>query len=123
MTRNRTYALLVYMLDHQWCTWFAKVIAFGETLVGIGLILGALVGIAAFFGTVLNFNFQLAGSASTNPVLFGLGVLLVLAWKVAGWRGLGRRLLPLLGTPWASGKQFNAKTVISATATTAAETL
>jgi thiosulfate dehydrogenase [quinone] large subunit len=97
---------LQYMLDHEWYTWFAKIIAIGETLVGLGLIVGALVGIAAFFGTVLNFNFQLAGSASTNPVLFGLGVLLVLAWKVAGWWGLDRLLLPLLGTPWAPGKEF-----------------
>jgi len=97
---------LQYMLDHQWYTWFAKVIAIGEALVGLGLIVGALVGIAAFFGTVLNFNFQLAGSASTNPVLFGLGVLLVLAWKVAGWWGLDRVLLPRLGTPWAPGRRF-----------------
>lgn len=99
---------LQYMLNHEWYTWFGKVIAIGETLVGIGLIVGALVGIAAFFGTVLNFNFQLAGTASTNPVLFGLGVLLVLAWKTAGWWGLDRLLLPILGTPWAPGKQFTA---------------
>jgi thiosulfate dehydrogenase [quinone] large subunit len=98
--------LIQYMLDHQWYTWFGKVIAIGETLVGLGLIVGALVGIAAFFGTVLNFNFQLAGSASTNPVLFGLGVLLVLAWKIAGWWGLDRVLLPRLGTPWAPGRRF-----------------
>ena len=45
----------------------------------------------------------IAGSASTNPVLFGLGVFLVLAWKVAGWWGLDRYLLPLLGTPWTRG--------------------
>jgi thiosulfate dehydrogenase [quinone] large subunit len=97
---------LQYMLDHEWYTWFAKIIAVGEFLVGIGLIVGALVGIAAFFGTVLNFNFQLAGSASTNPVLFGLGVLLVMAWKTAGWIGIDRVLLPRLGTPWAPGRKF-----------------
>ena len=45
----------------------------------------------------------LAGSASTNPVLFGLGVFLVLGWKVAGFWGLDRYLLPLLGTPWKPG--------------------
>jgi thiosulfate dehydrogenase (quinone) large subunit len=95
---------LNYMLRHEWYTWFAKVIAIGETLVGLGLLIGALVGIAAFFGTLMNFNFQLAGSASTNPVLFGLGVFLVLAWKVAGWWGLDRWLLPLLGTPWTPGR-------------------
>jgi thiosulfate dehydrogenase [quinone] large subunit len=91
---------LRYMLNNEWYTWFAKVIAIGETLVGIGLIVGALVGIAAFFGTMMNFNFLLAGSASSNPVLFGLGVFLVLGWKVAGWIGLDSYLIPRLGTPW-----------------------
>ena len=38
------------MLDQQWYTWFAKLIAIGEALVGSGLIVGALVGLAAFFG-------------------------------------------------------------------------
>jgi thiosulfate dehydrogenase [quinone] large subunit len=91
---------LNYMLKHEWYTWFAKLIAVGETLVGLGIIFGALVGIAAFFGTLMNFNFELAGSASSNPVMFGLGVFLVLGWKVAGWWGLDRWLLPRLGTPW-----------------------
>jgi thiosulfate dehydrogenase (quinone) large subunit len=42
----------------------------------------------------------MAGAASTNAVLFTLAVLLMLAWKVAGWYGLDRFLLPLIGTPW-----------------------
>jgi thiosulfate dehydrogenase [quinone] large subunit len=91
---------LQYMLDNGWYTWFAKLIAWGEVLVGLGLLVGALVGIAAFFGTVMNFSFMLAGSASSNPVLFGLAVFLVLAWKVAGYWGLDRWLLSMLGTPW-----------------------
>jgi thiosulfate dehydrogenase [quinone] large subunit len=95
------------MLEHEWYTWFAKIVAVGEVLVGLGLIVGALVGIAAFFGTVLNFNFLLAGTASTNPVLFGLGVLIVLGWKVAGHIGLDRYLLPMLGTPWKPGRLTN----------------
>jgi thiosulfate dehydrogenase [quinone] large subunit len=99
-----TYAwfrdFLDYLLRHESYTWFAKVVAVGELLIGLGLIVGALVGVAAFFGTLMNFNFQLAGSASTNPVLFGLGVFLVLAWKVAGFWGLDRVLLPQLKTPW-----------------------
>ena len=94
---------LQYMLDHGWYTWFAKLVAWGEVLIGLGLLVGALVGIAAFFGTVMNFSFMLAGSASTNPVLFGLAVFLVLAWKVAGYWGLDRWLLPALGTPWQRG--------------------
>ncbi len=54
--------------------------------------------------------FQLAGTASTNPVLFGLGVFLVLAWKVAGWWGFDRWLLTRLGTPWTRGRVFAART-------------
>jgi thiosulfate dehydrogenase [quinone] large subunit len=91
---------LQYMLDNAWYDWFAKLIAWGEVLVGLGLLAGALVGIAAFFGTVMNFSFLLAGSTSSNPVLFGLAVFLVLAWKVAGYWGVDRWLLPALGTPW-----------------------
>jgi thiosulfate dehydrogenase [quinone] large subunit len=91
---------LQYMLDNGWYTWFAKLVAVGEVLVGLGLIVGALVGIAAFFGTLMNFSFMLAGTTSSNPVLFGLGVFLVLAWKVAGYWGLDRWLLAALGTPW-----------------------
>ena len=103
-----TYAwyrdFIQYMLDNEWYSWMAKVIAIGEFLVGIALIVGALVGIAAFFGTFMNFNFQLAGTASSNPVLFGLGVFLILAWKTAGYLGVDRYLLPYLGAPWQPGK-------------------
>jgi thiosulfate dehydrogenase [quinone] large subunit len=102
---------LQYMIDNGWYTWFAKLIAFGEVLVGLGLLVGALVGIAAFFGTVMNFSFMLAGSASSNPVLFGLAVFLVLAWKVAGYWGLDRWLLPALGTPWQRGALANGPSI------------
>ncbi len=94
---------LQYMLDNEWYTWFADLIMWGELLVGLALIVGALVGISAFLGTFMNFNFMLAGSASSNPVLFGISVFLVLAWKTAGFWGLDRYLLPLLGTPWETG--------------------
>ena len=79
--------ILQYMLDQQWHTWFAKVVVLGEILVGLGLLLGGLAGIAAFFGIFMNFNYGLAGSASTNPVLMALGLLLVLAWRTAGTGG------------------------------------
>jgi thiosulfate dehydrogenase [quinone] large subunit len=81
-------------------TWFAWLVSFGELAVGLGLILGALVGVAAFFGAMMNMSFLLAGSGSSNPVLFTMAIGLILAWKVAGYYGLDRYLLPLLGTPW-----------------------
>ena len=68
--------------------------------VGIGLVLGALTGVAAFFGCLMNMSFLLAGSASTNPIMFTLAIGLILGWKVAGYYGLDRYLLPFLGTPW-----------------------
>ena len=84
-------------------TWFSWVIMLGEIAVGIGLIFGILTGIAAFFGALMNMSFLLAGSASTNPVLFTLAIGVMLAWKVAGYYGVDRYLLPMLGTPWRPG--------------------
>jgi len=72
----------------------------GECAVGLGLILGLFTGIAAFFGTVMNASYLLAGTVSINPILFAFGSLLVLAWKTAGWWGLDRWVLPRVGTPW-----------------------
>ncbi len=97
---------LQYLLDLQAYTWFAKLVVYGELLVGIALILGAFVGIAAFFGALMNWNFLMAGTASTNPVLFTVAIVLILAWKVAGYYGLDRDLLPALGTPWKPGILF-----------------
>jgi thiosulfate dehydrogenase (quinone) large subunit len=48
----------------------------------------------------MNMSFLMAGTVSTNPVLFFGGILLILAWKNAGYLGLDRVLLPALGTPW-----------------------
>jgi thiosulfate dehydrogenase [quinone] large subunit len=96
-------SFLQYLLDHQAYTWFGKLIAYGETLIGIALIVGFFTGIAAFFGATMNFTFMLAGSASTNPLLFAAAVGLVLAWKVAGYYGADAVLLRTLGTPWQRG--------------------
>lgn len=95
-----------FMLDAEAYTWFAKVVAYSETLIGIALILGLFTGIAAFFGGFMNWNFMMAGSASTNPMLFTISVGLILAWKIAGHIGADYFLLPLLGTPW-EGKELD----------------
>jgi thiosulfate dehydrogenase [quinone] large subunit len=100
-------SFIQFMVDSQSYTWFAKVVAYGELAVGIALIVGAFVGIAAFFGAFMNWNFMMAGSASTNPLLFVAAIALVLAWKVAGYYGLDRVLLPMLGTPWKIGYLLN----------------
>jgi thiosulfate dehydrogenase [quinone] large subunit len=100
------YNFLDYMNTHGWYTWVAKLIAIGEFAVGVALILGVLVGIAALFGGAMNFSYMLTGIAGVNPLMFLLTVLLIAAWKVAGWFGVDRYLLPLLGTPWQPGSAF-----------------
>ena len=91
-------------------TFFSYLITYGEILVGIALILGIFTGIAAFSGAFMNLNFLFAGTTSTNPLLALLGLLLILAWRNAGWLGLDRWVLPKLGTPWHKGELFTQKT-------------
>jgi thiosulfate dehydrogenase (quinone) large subunit len=91
-------------LDAQAYTWFAKVVAVSELLIGIALIAGIFVGLTAFFGGFMNWNFIMAGSASVNGVFFGLAVLLVLAWKIAGYIGLDYFILPRAGDLWTKTK-------------------
>ena len=59
-------------------------------------------------GAFMNFNYLLAGTAATNPVLLAIGLLIVFGWKVADWIGVDRWLLPALGTPWHPGSVFRA---------------
>lgn len=88
-------------------------ITLGEIAVGLGLILGLFTGIAAFFGGLMNANYLLAGTVSTNPILFILATWLVLAWRVAGYYGLDRWVLPALGVPSYPGVLFE-RTQLSA---------
>ena len=85
---------------------FSYVVTLGEIAVGLGLILGAFTGIAAFFGVFMNLNYLFAGSVSINPLLLLIELFLVLAWRNAGWLGLDRWLLPRLGVPWQPGELF-----------------
>lgn len=94
------------MLDSQAYSWFAQIVAYGEVVVGIALILGLFAGIAAFFGGFMNWNYMMAGTASINPLMFPLSILLILAWKIAGYWGFDRWLLPILGSPWQRGALF-----------------
>ena len=102
-----------------WYAWFLNhlvipypqvwsfLVAYGELLVGIALIIGFLTGIAAFFGVFMNANYLFAGTVSVNPELLLLGILLMLAWKVAGHWGVDYYLLPKLGAPWSPGRMLS----------------
>jgi thiosulfate dehydrogenase (quinone) large subunit len=91
------------LIDADAQTWFGPLVAVGELLVGIALLVGIFTGIVAFFGAFMNWNFMLAGTASTNPVMSIIAIGLMAAWKIAGWWGLDRFILPYVGAPWQPG--------------------
>ncbi len=93
-----------FLLDSEAFTWFSPMVAYGELIIGIALILGLFTGVFAFLGGFMNWNFMMAGSASSNPMLFVVALGLIMAWKVSGYIGLDRFLLPWLGTPWNTSK-------------------
>lgn len=84
--------------------WLGPLVAIGEVVIGVLLILGLFTGIAAALGAILNFSFVFGGSAGVNPAMIIVSFLLILAWRNAGWIGLDRWALPALGTPWHRGK-------------------
>ena len=78
---------------------FSYLVAFGEFLIGVALIVGFLTGLMAFLGGLLNVSFMLAGTLSSNPIMFLLATWVVLAWRIAGYYGLDYWVLPWLGAP------------------------
>lgn len=93
------YAWLIENLFIPNATLMSHLVAFGEVLVGAALILGLLTGFSAFVGGFMNAAFLLAGTVSSNPVMFILATWVVLAWRVAGYYGLDYWVLPRLGAP------------------------
>ncbi|HEX8998205.1 MAG TPA: hypothetical protein VF812_19430, partial [Ktedonobacterales bacterium] len=73
---------------------FSFLVTWGELAVGLGILVGALTGIAAGFGVLMNLNYLLSGTVSVNPVLGMFGLFLCFSWRVCGWIGLDRVLLP-----------------------------
>lgn len=88
---------------------FSYLVTFGEILVGVALIFGLFTGIAAFFGGFMNASYIFAGVAGANPLMFILATWLVLAWRVAGYWGLDRWVLPSLGVLGSPGTMFRGR--------------
>ena len=92
---------------------FSYVVTFGEILVGLGLVFGLFTGIAAFFGAYMNASFIFAGTAGANPLMIVLAILLMLAWRVAGYWGLDRWALPAVGVPGYPGTAFGGRHAVT----------
>lgn len=75
---------------------FSVLVAWGEVLVGLGLILGVLTTAAAFFGIIMNFAFMFAGTISTNPWMVLFTIFILAAGYNAGRIGGDRWVVPYL---------------------------
>ncbi|MBO8172831.1 MAG: DoxX family protein [Bacillaceae bacterium] len=75
---------------------FNVLVPWGEFLVGIGLLLGALTTFSALMGIVMNFAFLFSGTLSTNPQMVLLTIFILAAGYNAGKLGVDRWLVPYL---------------------------
>jgi uncharacterized membrane protein YphA (DoxX/SURF4 family) len=75
---------------------FNFIVPWGETLIGLGLMLGCLTTAAIVFGLVMNFSFFLAGTVSHNPTDIFLGFIILAAGFNAGTYGLDRWVVPFI---------------------------
>ncbi|MEH7392968.1 DoxX family membrane protein [Bacillus sp. JJ1503] len=75
---------------------FSFLVAWGELLVGLGLILGCLTTAAAFFGIIMNFAFMFSGTISTNPQMILLTIFILVAGYNASKIGFDRFIIPYI---------------------------
>jgi thiosulfate dehydrogenase (quinone) large subunit len=75
---------------------FNFIVPWGETLIGLGLLLGCLTTAAIVFGLVMNFSFFLAGTVSHNPTDIFLGFIILTAGFNAGKYGLDYWVVPFI---------------------------
>ncbi len=101
-----------------WYAWFIQnvvmpnarvwsyIIAFGELLAGLGLILGFLTVPALIAAALMNLNYLLAGTVSTNPVLLALEVILLFIGPPVWYFGLDR----VFGPRWRTWRGTRVRT-------------
>lgn len=87
---SQCYAWFLSHLVQPYAVFWSYAVTYGEILVGLGLILGVLTSLAAFFGFFMNLNYLMAGTVSTNPQLLIWSLLIMLADKVNSNIGLQR---------------------------------
>ncbi|NMP21650.1 hypothetical protein [Sulfobacillus harzensis] len=96
------WAWLVHVLFLPTAGFWSIVVTFGELACGIGLILGVFTGTALIGALVMNLAYMLSGSATVNPAMFTLEVIMLAIGPAVAYWGLdhwafhdwaGRRLL------------------------------
>lgn len=79
---------------------FSFLVAWGEVLVGLGLILGAFTTAAVFFGMVMNFAFLFSGTVSTNAMMVLISIFIIVAGFNSGKLGADYFIIPRLRKWW-----------------------
>ena len=77
-------------------SWIAKLVAVSEVAIGVLLIVGLFTGVAALAGLALNVIYMFSGTAGVNPAYAIVALLLIMAWRNAGYLGLDRFALPMV---------------------------
>ncbi|MDQ7029994.1 MAG: DoxX family membrane protein [Ardenticatenia bacterium] len=88
-----------YVLHTDAYVWLARLVVVAEIVVGIGLIAGVLVGVTSLLAAFMSWNAMMVGVGGANVLLLPLALLLVFAWKVAGYIGCDYFFLPRLLGP------------------------
>jgi thiosulfate dehydrogenase (quinone) large subunit len=90
------YATLIRQIFLPNATAFSYLVTFGELLVGVALIFGILSKFSAFWGSVMNLAFLLAGISAQNPQMVVLEVAMIFGGAGVGYYGADYYLLPML---------------------------
>ncbi len=77
---------------------FSYLVAYGEVLVGLALVVGVATNFAALMGIIMNLSYLFAGTISKNPQMLLAEAAIVFAGLAAGYYGIDRYLLPYLRT-------------------------
>ncbi len=78
-------------------TVFSHLVAYGELLVGIALLLGVVTQFALVMGILMNYSYVAAGSSSSNPEMIIVALVLLLgARELVSYYGVDRWLMPWL---------------------------
>ncbi|MBW3110538.1 DoxX family protein [Bacillus sp. MCCB 382] len=75
---------------------FNVLIPWGEILVGVGLVVGFMTLPALIAGAFMNLNFLLAGTVSTNPVLYTVAIILLFAGRGTYYWGADHWIMPYM---------------------------
>lgn len=86
---------------------FSYVVAYGEVLVGLALILGLVTRFAASMGVIMNLAYLFAGTISSNPQMLVAEAGIAAAGIAAGYYGVDRYLMPYVRQRlgWGRGRE------------------